>query len=159
MEQRALEDKLAAAWLTRGVRPHTRATLAALAELREFDTGAVLMREGEPTLFLGVVLEGRVGLRLRVPERSPLTILTIEPGDVIGWSAVVPPYRATSTVVALTDSEIAYFDGPTLRAALADDDGLAAEFYPSLLSAVSRRLEGTRLQLLDLFGDRWVEPW
>jgi CRP-like cAMP-binding protein len=115
------------------------------------------MREGEQSEFLGVVLDGRLGLRLRVPERAPVTILTVEPGDVVGWSAVVPPHRSTSTVVALTDAELAYFEARALREALADDDSLAAEFYPGLLGAVSRRLEGTRLQLLDLFGERWVD--
>lgn len=153
----SLDDKLAAAWVTRGVRPHTRATLAALADLRAFRAGDVLMREGEQSEFLGVVLDGRLGLRLRVPERAPVTILTVEPGDVVGWSAVVPPHRSTSTVVALTDAELAYFEARALREALADDDSLAAEFYPGLLGAVSRRLEGTRLQLLDLFGERWVD--
>jgi CRP-like cAMP-binding protein len=71
----------------------------------------------------------------------------------------VPPYRATSTAVALAPTELAHFDGPALRTALAADSDLAAELYPVLLNAVARRLEGTRLQLLDLFSDRWVEPW
>jgi CRP-like cAMP-binding protein len=83
----------------------------------------------------------------------------VEPGDVVGWSAIVPPYRATSTAVALTDSELAVFEGEKLREALAADDKLAAQLYPVLLQAVARRLEGTRLQLLDLFSQRWVEPW
>jgi len=155
----SLDESLAAAWLTHGVRPHTRATLSALAESRTFAAGDVLMREGEPHDFLGLLLAGRLALRLRVPERGPVTILTVEPGDLVGWSALVPPYRATSTVVALADSEVANFEGTRLRAALADDDSLAAEFYPLILDAVARRLEGTRLQLLDLFSQRWVEPW
>jgi len=154
-----LDDKLAAAWLTRGVRPHTRITLGALAEIREYSPAQTLFHEGAASDFLGVVLTGRVGLRMRVPERGPVTILTVEPGDVVGWSAVVPPYRATSTAVVLAEAEIAYFDGERLRAALGDDDGLAAEFYPLVLGAVARRLESTRLQLLDLFSQREAEPW
>ena len=121
--------------------------------------GTVLMREGMPTDFLAIVLEGRVGLRLRVPERGPVTILTVEPGDVLGWSAVVPPFRATSTLVALAPTQLAQFDGPALRAALDGDPILAAELYPVLLSAVARRLEGTRQKLLDLFSHGQVEPW
>ena len=155
----ALGDMLALAWLTQGVRAHTREVLSQLGELRTIPASQVLMREGEPSDFLAVVLSGRVALRVRVPERGPLTILTVEPGDVVGWSALVPPFRATSTGIALTETELAYFDGATLRAALAGDDNLAAEMYPVVLNAVARRLEGTRLQLLDLFSQRWVEPW
>jgi CRP-like cAMP-binding protein len=117
------------------------------------------MREGETNDTMAIVLEGRVSLRMRVPERGPVSIVTIEPGDVVGWSAVVPPYRATSTAVALTDTELAQFDGPQLRELIAANAALGAQLYPVLLKAVARRLEGTRLQLLDLFSQRGSEPW
>ena len=42
------------------------------------------------------------GLRVRVPERGPITILTVEPGDVVGWSAVVPPFRAGMLTTAFS---------------------------------------------------------
>jgi len=154
-----LDANLAAAWLTHELEPHTRIALAELGRLVSLRPTEVLMREGDPSDALAIVLEGRIGLRLRVPERGQVTILTVEPGDVVGWSAIVPPYRATSTAVALTESELAVFEGEKLREALAADDKLAAQLYPVLLQAVARRLEGTRLQLLDLFSQRWVEPW
>jgi len=139
-------------WLTRGLTSEVRASLAELGTIIRVPAGHVLTREGEPTERLSLVLEGRVGLRLRVPERGQVTILTVEPGDVVGWSAVVPPHRATSTAVTLVDAELVAFDGPALRERLASDQQLAAELYPVILAAVARRLEGTRLQLLDLFA-------
>jgi CRP/FNR family transcriptional regulator, cyclic AMP receptor protein len=154
-----LDEDLAASWLTHDLSVHTRSRLAELGRTVQVKAGEVMMREGDPADFLAIVVDGRVGLRMRVPERGQVTILTVEPGDVIGWSAIVPPYRSTSTPVALVDTELAYFDGPTLRASLAQDAQFAADFYPVLLKAVSRRLEGTRMQLLDLFSHRWVEPW
>jgi CRP-like cAMP-binding protein len=154
-----LNDRLAATWLTHDLDGEARAALAGLGSLTNVAPNEVLMREGEINDVLAIVLEGRVSLRVRVPERGQVTILTVEVGDVVGWSAMVPPYRATSTAVALVDTELAVFDGPRLRAALAADERLAAQLYPVLLKAVARRLEGTRLQLLDLFSQRWVEPW
>lgn len=154
-----MDENLAAAWLTRDLRPRTRIALAELGQITSVAAGEVVFREGDLSTFLAVVLEGRIALRLRVPERGQVTIQTVEPGDVIGWSAVVPPYRATSTGVAMADSQLAQFDSAVLRAALAADDALAAELYPVLLAAVARRLEGTRQQLLDLFSQSRVEPW
>lgn len=154
-----LEDVLAAVWLTHPLERQVRARLARLGTLRAIAPGDVLIREGEPAETLGILLSGRVGLRLRVPERGPVTILTIEPGDVIGWSALVPPHRATSTAVVVVAGEMAVFDAAAISAELASDAELAAQLYPLLLGAVSRRLEATRLQLLDLFTQRWVEPW
>jgi CRP/FNR family transcriptional regulator, cyclic AMP receptor protein len=155
----AIADSLAAAWLTTELRPETRLALADLGRLAAIEAGDVLTREGEPNDNVGIVLSGRIALRLRVPERGNVTILTVEPGDVVGWSALVPPHRASSTAVALVPTELALFDGAALRDALGRDQQLAAEIYPLLLNAVARRLEGTRLQLLDLFSQRWVEPW
>ena len=101
----------------------TRLPEAAVARLdphvrrATFQTGAEILREGAPTPALGIVVSGRVALRLRVPERGPTTVLTAEPGNIVGWSAVVPPHRATSTAVALVPTELLLLDGEALRAA------------------------------------------
>ena len=77
------------------------------------------MREGDDTHPFGIVASGRVALRLLVPERGATTILTVEPGDVLGWSALVPPCRATSTAVAVEPTRLLEFDVETLRRACA----------------------------------------
>ncbi len=154
-----LRDLLAAAWLTHGLDAPARSALATIGRIVAVPAGSVLMREGETNDVMAIVLDGRVSLRMRVPERGQVSIVTIEPGDVVGWSAMVPPYRATSTAVVLTDTELAQFPGPRLRELIANNTELAAQLYPVLLKAVARRLEGTRLQLLDLFGESKAEPW
>jgi CRP-like cAMP-binding protein len=154
-----LSDRLAATWLTTELDAAARAALARIGRIIAVPAGSVLMRETEPNDMMAIVLEGRVSLRMRVPERGQVSIVTIEPGDVVGWSALVPPYRATSTAVVLVDTELAQFDGPQLRDAIAADPTLAAQLYPVLLKAVARRLEGTRLQLLDLFSQGEAERW
>jgi CRP-like cAMP-binding protein len=155
----SLASALGAGWLTTGLSTDARSALVALGRIESVPAGYALTREGELTEECAIVLEGRVALRMRVPERGMVTILTVEPGDIVGWSAVVPPYRATSTAIAVGPATLALFDGSRLRDELARNTELAASFYPLVLVAVGRRLEGTRLQLLDLFGQRWVEPW
>lgn len=124
-----------------------------------YDVGAEILREGAPTPALGIVVSGRVALRLRVPERGPTTVLTAEPGNIVGWSAVVPPHRATSTAVALVPTELLLLDGAALRTQLDADPVLASAVYRSLLEAVAHRLNATRMQLLDLFAQQGDEPW
>lgn len=154
-----LRDRLAATWLTRELDAPALAQLARIGWLASLPAGSVLMREGEVNDVMAIVLEGRVSLRMRVPERGQVSILTVEAGDVVGWSALVPPYRATSTAVGLVDTELVQFDGPRLRDAIATNAGFAVQLYPMLLKAVARRLEGTRLQLLDLFSQSDGESW
>ena len=142
-----------------GLAPSDRRRLAALATRRDVRPGDVLLNEGAPTAQLGVVLAGRLAIRLAVPGRGSMTVLTVEPGDVFGWSAIVPPFRSTSTVVAVEPSEVAVVDAVALRTFLDQDEELAAALYPRILRSVARRLEATRMQLLDLFGRDTDVPW
>lgn len=139
--------------------PAARERLAAIAGHATYETGELVLRDGLPTPFLGIVESGRLGLRLSVPERGNQTVVTIERGELVGWSAVVPPYRATAEAVALEPTRIQTYDAEGLRAALAADHELAAELLPILLTCVSDRLTTSWSQLLDLFARGPAEPW
>ena len=143
---------LSASWFGAGLPPEAVTRLAAIAEVKDLAPGDLVIAEGQLAASLGVVLAGRVALRMLVPERGMVTILTVEPGDVVGWSAVVPPYRGTDDAVAIEPVRLLQFPGEQLRLLLRADAVLAASLYPRLLQAVSRRLAATRMQLLDLFA-------
>ena len=145
--------------LTAGLGHPERRRLARLCRFRKTDPGEILLREGNETTHLGVVRSGRVALRLQVPGRGSPTVLTVEAGDVFGWSAVVPPFRATTTAITIEPSELLLFEARALRDALEEDEDLAAALYPRLLRAVARRLQATRLQLLDMFAQAEDVAW
>jgi CRP-like cAMP-binding protein len=159
-----LVSVLATSWFGAGLPPETLARLAAIAEMRAIESGDEVTREGQVTEALSVVVSGRVALRTLVPERGMVTILTVEPGDVVGWSALVPPHRATSTGIAIEPAVLVDLPGERLRSLLRSDHAIAASLYPRVLQVVSRRLGATRMQLLDLFareewGRRGAGPW
>jgi CRP-like cAMP-binding protein len=154
-----IDAALASGWFGAGLPEATRTRLGAIAELTSIPTGAVVLREGAAVDSFGVVVDGRLAIRLAVPGRNAMTVLTIEPGDCIGWSALVPPHRATSTVIAVDTTTVVTFDGPALRAAMDAEPALAAAILWRVLDAVSRRLTATRTQLLDLFARADQEPW
>lgn len=137
-----------------------RDRLASMLRPATYGPGEVVLREGTTTPFLAIVARGRVALRLLVPERGPTTVLTVEPGELLGWSVLVPPYRSTATAVALEPTELAVIDGADLRTAMGEDASLAAAVLPRVLEAVAGRLGESWYQLLDLFaGSSGVEPW
>jgi CRP-like cAMP-binding protein len=154
-------EELGAGWFGSGLSPHAVSRLAECCSAgRSYPAGAVILHEGQETDPFGIVTRGRIALRLLVPERGEVTILTVEPGDVVGWSALVPPYRSTSTAVAVEPSELIVFDVHQLRRSLREDAALAATVYPRVLEAVARRLGATRHQLLDLYGREAEQtPW
>ena len=158
-DQASLLAVLNTTWFASGLDPATQTTLAGLARTFEAEPGTELFHEGDSAELFGVVVHGRVALRTHVPERGDFTILTIEPGDVFGWSSLVPPNRSTSTGVAIEAFKAIVFEVPALRAALREDATLAQAIYPRLMVAVNRRLNATRVQLLDLFAAEQVNKW
>lgn len=136
-----------------------RDRLTARTARLELDAGVTFMHEGDITQFLAIIVRGRVALRLRVPERGGVTILTLDPGDIVGWSAIVPPYRATTSATTLEATALAIVDAAELRALLVSDTELAATFLPPVLETVASRVAATRDQLLDLFRGAGVDPW
>lgn len=155
----AMEPRFAPIPLLEALPPAQRARLEANLVRLDLASGATFMREGEATERLAIIVRGRMALRLRIPERGPMTILTLEAGDLVGWSAVVPPYRATATAVAVEPTELAIVGARELRDLLASDVELMAAFLPLVLDAAVARIAATRDQLLDLFRAPGPEPW
>jgi CRP-like cAMP-binding protein len=156
----SLAARLGGTWFGGGLVPRDRQRLVANAELRGFGVGEILLREGAECDSFGVLITGLLGMQVLVPGRGTVTLLTVEPGDVYGWSALVPPHRSTSTVLGIEPGEVLVFDAADLRNLLAADDGLAATLYPRILQALGRRLSATRFQLLDLYAqERDFVPW
>jgi CRP-like cAMP-binding protein len=139
-------------WFGSELAPETQERLVKLGVLQEFEADEVILQEGEDAKEMGILISGRLALRTLVPERGPVTILSVEPGDIFGWSAVLAATQAQSTVAATEPSLALVIEGTRLRAALQEDHALAASLYPRVLKAVARRLRATRLQLLDLFA-------
>jgi CRP/FNR family cyclic AMP-dependent transcriptional regulator len=159
-DRNTLASKLGGTWFGAGLASRDRDRLVAGATLRTFGVGEILLREGGACETFGVLLSGLLGMQVLVPGRGTVTLLTVEPGDVYGWSALVPPHRSTSTVIGVEPGEALIFDASDLRALLHEDDAMAATLYPRLLQSLGRRLTATRFQLLDLYArERDYVPW
>ncbi len=124
--------------------------LAAIARYADVPAGAYLLREAEPALHLGTLISGRLAVRAWVPGQSEATLMTLDEGDIFGWSAVLDR-DATATIVAVDASRVLLLPSADLRQAMAADVELAARLYRRLLEVVEERLAATRLQMLDLY--------
>lgn len=154
-----LVSEIDATWFGSGLSRGVKERLAGMAREYEAPARARLLREGDDTKELSVLVEGRVALTEHVAGRGSVTLMTVEPGDVFGWSTLIAPYTATSTVVSLEPVKVIAFEATLLRERVRADCELAAGIYPKILEALSRRLNATRHQLLDLYGSEQTEPW
>lgn len=119
---------------------------------RTFEVGDFLVREGSPATEFLLIVSGKVALEMATPERPRLTIQTVGPGEVVGWSWLVPPRRWTLDGRALKTTRALDVDGEVLRRALEARPAVGYQFLSRLLPVIAERLENTRLQLLDIHG-------
>src|SRR3954451_24797696 len=72
-----IDAALASGWFGAGLSDVTRTRLSALAELTTIETGSVVLRDGSAVDSFGVVVDVRLSIRLSVPGRGTVTVLSI----------------------------------------------------------------------------------
>lgn len=146
-----LRREVGATWFGAGLPADALARLVALGDVREIEPGTQVLAEGTPTPELVLLLRGRARVTEREPGREELTLMTVEAGDIVGWSVLLSPMPATATVTAIEPCWLIAFPGTALRAQLAIDPVLSAAVHRQALDAVARRLLATRQQLMDMY--------
>ncbi|HSK06945.1 MAG TPA: cyclic nucleotide-binding domain-containing protein [Acidimicrobiia bacterium] len=113
--------------------------------------GEVLFEEGGPADTFYVVSEGRVGLEMTSPGKTPMVIQTLGPGDLVGLSWFFAPHRWNWRARALSDTTVVAFDAAQVRKRCRENRDLALEVLGVVSAELAARLHRTRIQLLDLY--------
>lgn len=125
--------------------------IAAHASEIRFPSEALLFRENEPAVQFFIIQRGKVALEICAPQCGKLTIQTVEPGEVAGWSWLFPPYRWHLTGRAVGQTQAVSIDGEWLRQRCEQDPGLGYALMKRFSHIMMERLEATQLQLLNLY--------
>jgi CRP-like cAMP-binding protein len=128
------------------------ALLVGCASNVRFDAGQFICREGEEADAFYVVRQGRVAIEVFKPDRGPIVIDTIEAGEILGWSWLLPPYRWHFDARALEATRAIALDGKCLRAKCEQDHDLGYELMKRFGHVIEGRLQATRFQLLDVYA-------
>jgi CRP-like cAMP-binding protein len=135
-----------------GLGPEDLDRLAEMAAPALWAAGEVIFREGQRDGRIYVVDEGRVALEVTQPGRGRMTILTVGPGEVFGWSSLFQERPKTASARALQPTRGVSLDAARLRVLCDADPRLGYLLTRRILSAVAERLQSARLQLLDVFA-------
>jgi CRP/FNR family transcriptional regulator, cyclic AMP receptor protein len=133
----------------RGLPPGLVRAAASGAVERTYRAGEFLIREGRTAEEFLAVEHGKVALEIFAADRARLTVQTLGPGEVLGWSWLLPPHRWTLDAIATKPTGVVAVDAMALRERLAahPDEGYA--FLLRLLPVLAGRLHGLRMQLLE----------
>jgi len=132
--------------------------IARLCEEVPIPSGEWVFHESEPANRFFLVLEGSIDLTLIVSPGGETQHITttsaIEPGEILGWSAVVPPHQYKLGARAAKDSRLLAIDGPGLRQLLDDNPAFGYPFLQQIVAVVSERLLAIEIQLMSMVVDR-----
>jgi CRP/FNR family transcriptional regulator, cyclic AMP receptor protein len=146
---RSALDQLA---FTQGLEFDQQDRIAQIASAREWDAGVTVFREGDLDSSLYIVEKGRVALDIAVPGRGRMTILTVGPGDVFGWSSLFLQQAKTASARTVEPTRALLLAADLLRELCDVDPRLGYLLTRRILDVVSERLKAARMQLLDIYG-------
>lgn len=138
--------------------------LAQVAEEKSLAKGTYLFHEGQDLPAFYLLLDGAIGIVMELPARNTVhsvanqltremetedvLVTHIGPGDVFGWSALLPPYQATAGGKALVPCRVVAFDGPKLMQMFVDDNELGYLMLQKTASVIRQRLHDMRIESL-----------
>ena len=126
--------------------------VAGCAHNEHADAGAMLFRQGDPASRFYLVRKGAIALEVAAPGRDALVIATLAEGEGVGWSWLFPPYRWQFDGRTTVAASLIAFDAACLRGKCDADHQLGYLLMRRFAAAMVERLQATRLQLLDVYG-------
>jgi CRP/FNR family transcriptional regulator, cyclic AMP receptor protein len=150
---RTLDGLLVESPLFTNLDPEQLELIAGCGRNATFEEGERLFREGDAADVFFLVRRGIVALDTYVPNRGALTVDSVGPGEIAGWSWLVPPYHWHFTGRAVEPVGAVQFDGACLRGKCEADPLLGYELLNRFAQVLVERLQATRFQLMDVYGD------
>lgn len=149
------EEVLAAHPFTVGMEPSQLRRIAECAvKVVEFAPEQMIFHAAGVARVLYLLRSGSVALEVVAPGAGTRIVATLHGGDALGWSWMFPPYRWAFDARALVPTEAIVVDGEKLRRCAEEDHELGYQVVWRVAREMADRLQATRLQLLDVYGDR-----
>lgn len=126
--------------------------LARISHIRDVAAQTTVFRHGEPARTVFLLREGQVLIEICAAGVGCRQVATIGPGELLGWSPVLASGSYTTTARTGTPSSLIELDGSELNRVFAQRPELGYEFMKHLALAMAKRLNATRLQLLNVYG-------
>jgi CRP/FNR family transcriptional regulator, cyclic AMP receptor protein len=150
MNSHDLANDIAATPFLAGMNDQHLKVLADCACRTQFKPGQIIFHQGETANRFYLIEDGTIQLEATLDSGERRIIAgCIEPGGVLGWSWLFPPYEWQFTARALTQSRALFFYGTILREHCESDPSLGFALFKRMAEEMVKRLQSARKRLLD----------
>jgi CRP-like cAMP-binding protein len=109
--------------------------------------GEYLAQDGDPAKAFYLIQSGHVDVGTVTASQGESIVQRLGPGDVVGWSWLLAPYRWQFNVRAIDTVQGIAFDAEWLREKCEQDHELGYHLLTQLLGVIASRLAATWRQL------------
>jgi CRP-like cAMP-binding protein len=121
--------------------------VAMMARAECLRAGSRLFGEGDPADRMSLIVDGAIDIQYQLADGELRTLDTLIAGDIVGWSAMVEPYKMTGTATAGKDTNLIMVDAKPLRALCERDPLLGYRLLKQVARLLADRLDAARVQL------------
>ncbi len=136
----------------KGLEPKHIKLVAGCGSNVKFEAGEFLFKEGEEANAFFILRRGKIAVEAFAAERGSIIIDTLNDGDILGWSWLIPPYNWHFDAKAVELTRAVALDARCLRTKCEEDHDLGYELLKRFAQIIEDRLQATRIQLLDLYS-------
>ncbi len=156
-------DYLANVQVCQGLDVHQLAKVAEVCREVSFQKDERIFKGGEEADFLYFLQEGEVDLRYDLPGRTStreMTLTTIKPGGVFGWSIFVPPHRyVMSAYMVGPKSKLMRLEVSDLNRLFEQDSEIGCIFMRNMVLIIGSRVHALWNELSRLDGQALMDTW
>lgn len=126
--------------------------LGSLFDWKQISAGETIFHQGEKADYLYILLTGKIAIRYKPYDGPALTISSVIPGWVFGWSAALGRDTYTSEALALLPGSAYGLSKAHLLEICNREDEAGIIFLDRLTSVIAERLNQTPKQILSVLS-------
>ena len=121
--------------------------VAMIADETCVPAGKQMFREGDSADAMHIITRGEIQIQYVLGDESRRTVDTLVDGDILGWSALVHPFKYTAVGTTSKETNLITIQAKKLRELCDKDPLLGYRLMTEIAKLLASRLEGARIQL------------
>lgn len=121
--------------------------VAVIADEKVVAAATRMFSEADPADTLNIIIQGEVEIQYMLGSGELRTVDTLVDGDILGWSALIEPYKYTAVCTTKKETRLIAINAPKLRNLCDKDSQLGYRLAIQIAKLLAHRLEGARVQL------------
>lgn len=128
------------------------AAIAPFIEIKNYSSGNIIFREGEPGEFIGFVLSGKLEVKKQTEFKgNQLIIAILGKGSMVGELSIFDKHKRSATVEAVEDTELLILKNDSINSLIDQYPHTGAKLLKGFIRILSLRLRKATERLTNIF--------